>query len=144
MYKCSLEVHLEDGLVGLEHHAWLHLKVFVQVHPGAVRARLAAKAVREHPRLLVLEELDGSLVLREKSVADPDVALRRSSNNYVLALILVVVNLACGRPSEDFELQFALAIVIVDVDTRLQVDALLLSLLCWLHILLDVSVHAEQ
>jgi hypothetical protein len=24
------------------------------------------------------------------------------------------------------------------------VDALLLSLLCWLHILLDIGVHAEQ
>lgn len=119
MYKCSLEVHLEDGLIGLKHHARLHLKVFVQVHPGTVRTLLATKTVREHPRLLILEELDRCLVLREKSIINADGALRRSSNNNGLALILIIVNLACGRTSEDFELQFALAIVIVDVYTRL-------------------------
>lgn len=144
MYKCSLEVHLEDSLVGLENHARLHQKVFVQVHPGAVRAWLAAEAVSEHPRLLLLEELDGSLVLREKTVADSDVALRRPPDNYGLAFVLVVVNLARRWPAEDLELEFALAVVIVDVDTRLQMDALLLRLLSGLHILLDVRVHAKQ
>jgi hypothetical protein len=43
-------------------------------------------------------------MLRQQSVADPDVAFRRPPNNYGLAFILVVINLASGGPSEDLKL----------------------------------------
>jgi len=84
-------------------------------------------------------------VLGEKSVADPDVALRRSSNNYCLTLISVIINLASWRSAEYFQLQLAFAIVVVNVETLLEMDLLLLLLVMGrLNVLLDVGVHWKE
>jgi hypothetical protein len=91
----------------------------------------------------LFEELNRRLVLRKQSVADPDVAFRRPTDNYGLTFVLVVINLTSGGPSEDLKLEFELAVIIVDVDTRLEVDALLLLILGGLHVLLNIRIHAE-
>ena len=81
-------------------------------------------------------------MLGEESVTDPDVALRRSANNYCLAFVSVVINLASRRSAEYFQLQLALAIVVIDVETLLEMDLLLLLLVMGrLNVLLDVGVH---
>ena len=53
----------------------MHLEVFVQVEPSAVRAWLIIAAVAEHPRLLFLGEGDVGLRLGEQLVVDSNVAL---------------------------------------------------------------------
>ena len=57
------KVDVEDGLVRLKDHIGVHLEVFVQVEPRAVRAWLIIAAVAEHPRLLFLGEGDVGLRL---------------------------------------------------------------------------------
>jgi hypothetical protein len=136
---------LEDGLVGLEHHARVHLKVFIEVHPGSVRAWLSTISISEHPSLLLLEELDRGLVLGEQSIADANVALWSPSNNYGLTLVLVVVDLSSRRTSKDFQFKFVLSVFFVDVQALLQVNLLLLLLVVsWLHVLLNVGVAVEE
>ena len=46
------KVDVEDGLVRLKDHIGVHLEVFVQVEPRAVRAWLIITAVAKYPGLL--------------------------------------------------------------------------------------------
>ena len=94
---------MEDRLVSLENHTRVHLEVLVQVHPSAVCAWLTTVTICQDPCLLLLEELNRSLMLRKKSIANSNVALRSAPDNYRLALVFVIVNFTSGRASKNLE-----------------------------------------
>ena len=72
---CVEKVDVENGLVRLKDHTRVHLEVFIQVEPCAVRAWLIVAAVAEDPGLLFLGEGDVGLRLGEQLVVDSNVAL---------------------------------------------------------------------
>ena len=62
---CIDQVHVEDGLVGLEDHARVHREVFVQVEPSAICAWFVVLAIGQDPRSLIWSKSYASLALGE-------------------------------------------------------------------------------
>ena len=111
------DLDVENCLIGFEDHACVHFKVFVQVEPSTIGARLVVDTIDEPPRSLIRGELNVRLVLGQELVVDADVAIRCPSNNDFLAreVLLVVVDLTCWRSAKDFKLELDWRIVCVDV-----------------------------
>ena len=111
----------------------MHLIVLVEVQPGSVRAWLAVDTIGEDPRLLLRREEDARLAFREQFIVDSNVAVRRSSNCdalFDILALLVVVNFACARATENLQFQLNCIIIQVDVEVGWDVKRLLLSLTC--------------
>ena len=120
----------------------MHLIVFVEVQPGAVRARLSVDAVGEDPRVLFRIEEHARLALREQLIVDSDVAVRRSSNRdtlFDILALLVVVDFACVGATENLQLKLDGLVVQVDVEVGWDVQLLLLIRTC--DLIVDVGLQ---
>ena len=124
------EIDIENGLVRLEDHPWVHLEVLIQIQPRAIGAWLPIAAVAEDPRALIrLVEADDGLVFTEEFVVDADFAVRRPPNDDIfIKLWLVEVDLSCGWTTKDLELQSNTIVVKVLFKALLHVDGLHLVL----------------
>lgn len=100
------ELDVEDRLVRLENHSRVHLEVLVQVQPSSVGAPFVIKAIDQPPSGLVRRKRNVGLILRQQLVVYSDVAVWSSTDHDFLSreVLLVVVDLACRRPSKNFEL----------------------------------------